>query len=248
MMMPMMLCSWSKGVGSGACTSTGIGWPEPLADRRRRRRRESGTRDRRTGGARGVVALLELVLQILERVARLLEGAAARWRRRPSARLDLVAQRELVARDLLREAADLLGNDGADAEDDRERAHHHEAHGVEVGSPPRRSNRTAGARTNDRMTASASGTSTTWPKYSASTMMKPTTASSMAEPRDGRRGDRRPDRRGAIYLGVGHEHPARPTVAAITTKSRGCAPQRLRRRAALRPNRNAAPTTCSAPK
>src|SRR3972149_2889849 len=53
---------------------------------------------------------------------------------------------------------------------------------IEFEIPHRRSSRTAGARTNDRMTASASGTSTTWPKYSASTMMKPTTASSMAEP------------------------------------------------------------------
>ena len=37
-----------------------------------------------------------------------------------------------------------------------------------------------GASTNDRMTASASGTNTTWPKYKVTTMMKPTMAISAA--------------------------------------------------------------------
>ena len=48
------------------------------------------------------------------------------------------------------------------------------------GKPARFSRRMPGASTNDKMTASASGTNTTWPKYKVTTMMKPTMAISAA--------------------------------------------------------------------
>ena len=62
----------------------------------------------------------------------------------------------------------------------REGDDHDENDSGRLGSPARFRRRTAGASTNDKMTASASGTNTTWPKYNATTMMKPTMAISAA--------------------------------------------------------------------
>ena len=47
--------------------------------------------------------------------------------------LGLVGERDLIARDLLDQAADLLGDERADAEDDREGDADHDEHGWRVG-------------------------------------------------------------------------------------------------------------------
>src|SRR5438477_5681996 len=74
-----------------------------------------------------------------------------------------------------------------------------------LGSPQRLRMRTGGARMKERMTASASGTKTAWPKYRVTTMMKPITAVSAAE---------------ALISGTGTAFPAASLVIAMTTNSR----------------------------
>ena len=197
-----------------------------------------------TGGAAAFVGRLQLLLQILQGFAGLLEGAAAAGRRVTQGG-DLVFERDLIARQVLRQAADLLGDERTDAEDQRKREHDDEDDRRAVGKAAafqQPHSRGEHERQDDGQCQRHEDDLSEVQPDDDDEADDRHFGGGRRDARHGQAGGRR----GGVHLGVGDVHARAPLVGGLRPSPASI--QRLRRRAAPKPNRNAVPTTCIAPK